>query len=748
MKRGKWLIALLCALVLLVCGSAFSVSSANAQTEGKSFTALDMFHTQKVTAQTPKTFETTIQLSKSVTDRGGIIIGNYAGTPNAFSMEIFSNGNPRLYHKVDNKEYNCVFTGVDIRSDSYVHLVITYDENDHKARCYVDGALKETKTLTVPTYTYTNPAVVGGDLRSGNGIYFKGKMKSVALYSDVRTLAEVIADKTAVDTNDDNLLLAYDLDNSGAVTFEDKSKNNNDLKANVTWVDEVAPPKNYAYSFMVIGDTQILADNYRVNSTDKGFEKVYDYVVDNLDEKNVECVIGLGDITDKNHSSEWSLATSNFTRLDGKVNYTLVRGNHDGVGEFNSRLSTNTRYDEQIVEYYQEGSLLNVAHAFTAGQLDYLVLCLDYGPSDAVLAWAGQMCEKYSKHNVIVTTHAYMFRDGTTLGQNDVCPPSTTGGVNDGDDMWEKFVKKHGNIVMVLSGHDPCDNIVLRQDEGEKGNVVSQMLIDPQGVDVATKGGLGLVSTFYFSEDGKTVTVDWYSVVKNKYFKSTNQFSFEVHTVAPAPKVQIDVEGNGAVAPGALTIGTENVSVKCSPASYHFVSKVELDGEDITESLVNGTFVIPAVTENTSVKVAFGEKQKYTLSLIYDQSKGTVTPVSGVGLVNYAGKTLSFMVKANSGYEIDSATYDGKKVNVSSVGRVTVVSKEQDSVLEITFKVRGGEGNEAPPPPPADTNDGGNSCATVTPTGGDGTTGGGGLMIAGLLIVVSALLLTKKRIKQ
>lgn len=747
MKRGRWLVALFCALVLLVCGSAISVSSANAQTEGKSFTALDLYRTQKITAQTPKTFETTIQLSKSVTERGGIIIGNYAGTPNAFSMEIFSNGNPRLYHRVDNTEYNCVFTGVDIRGDSYVHLAITLDPSDYKARCYVDGVLKETKPLIVPSYTYTNTPVVGGDLRSGNGVYFKGKMKSVALYSDVRTLAEVKADKTAVDVNDDNLLLAYDLDNSGAATFEDKSKNGNDLKANVTWVDDVAPPENYAYSFMVIGDTQILADNYRVNSADKGFEKVYDYVVDNLDEKNVECVIGLGDITDKNNAVEWSLATSNFIRLDGEVNYTLVRGNHDGAGEFNSHLSTNTRYDEQIIEYYQEGSLLNVAHAFTAGQLDYLVLCLDYGPSDEVLEWAGRICEKYSKHNVIVTTHAYMFRDGTTLDDGDVYPPSKYGGVNDGDDIWEKFVKKHGNIVMVLSGHDPCDDIVLRQEEGEKGNVISQMLIDPQGVDAATEGGLGLVSTFYFSEDGKTVTVDWYSVIKNKYFKSTNQFSFEVHTVEPAPKTQIEVEGNGKVTPSALTIGMENVSVKCSPASYHYVSKVELDGMDVTESLINGTLVIPAITENTSVKVTFSEKQKYTLSLLYDQSKGTVTPVSGVGLVNYAGKTLSFMVKAKSGYEIDSVTYDDKKVSVSSVGRVTVVSKEQDSVLLITFKSKGGEG-EGTPPPPVNDNDGGSGCATVTPTGGDGTTGGGGLMIIGLLIVVSALLLTKKRIRQ
>ena len=56
------------------------------------------------------------------------------------------------------------------------------------------------------------------------------------------------------------------------------------------------------------------------------------------------------------------------------------------------------------------------------------------------------------------------------------------------------------------------------------------MLIDPQGAD-NTYGGLGAVAMLYFSEDGKDVTVNYYSVFKDKYFMSDSQFSMTLDVV-------------------------------------------------------------------------------------------------------------------------------------------------------------------------------------------------------------------------
>ena len=96
--------------------------------------------------------------------------------------------------------------------------------------------------------------------------------------------------------------------------------------------------------------------------------------------------------------------------------------------------------------------------------------------------------------------------------------------------MWNKLIKKHKNIVLVLSGHDPCDNVIMTQTKGENGNTVTQMLIDGQGVDAA-QGASGLVAMLYFSEDGKKVSVEYYSTIKEQYFMSDSQFSFELDLV-------------------------------------------------------------------------------------------------------------------------------------------------------------------------------------------------------------------------
>ena len=59
------------------------------------------------------------------------------------------------------------------------------------------------------------------------------------------------------------------------------------------WVEDVEAPADYAYSFAVVGDTQILnrySPQYMTN--------IYDWLVDNADANKLKFVMGLGDITD------------------------------------------------------------------------------------------------------------------------------------------------------------------------------------------------------------------------------------------------------------------------------------------------------------------------------------------------------------------------------------------------------------------------------------------------------------------
>ncbi len=507
-------------------------------TEGFEFPSTDTYRMADAADKLPVTFEATLYFPKtmSLSERGGVIIGNYGGATRCINFEIYSNGSPRLYWVDPSGTINnFVFNAVNLYTGEWTHIAVVLD--NMKLYCYINGELAQTlKYGKLSQDLCTDPFVVGGDLRSGNAQYFKGRIKSVAIYSDVRTADEIKADSKAASFDKDGLIAGYDFSavKAGSTPSEiaDLSTNGNDLKLYTTWLDSIPETKDYAYSFAVVGDTQIIAEYH----PDK-LACIYDWIVDNAQEKNIKFVFGLGDITNSNTSAEWSVAKKNIAKLDGVLPYSLCRGNHDSSGSFNNAFMT-TPYKDLIGGQLGK-ALENTWQELIVGETKYLIMTLDYGASDAVLNWAGEVIAEHPEHNVIITTHAYLFRDGTTLDQGDVCPPATTGGSNNGDHMWTKLISKYENIKLVLSGHDPCDKVVVTQTKGDHGNIVTQMLVDPQGVDSA-QGATGLVAMLYFSEDGKDVSVEYYSTVRDEYFMTENQFTMTIETVSS--KVEGDVD--------------------------------------------------------------------------------------------------------------------------------------------------------------------------------------------------------------
>ena len=480
----------------------------------------------------PYTIEATILLPKTVTDRAGVIVGNFNDNSNYFSFEIFSNGVPRFCLPSSNSGVvDIKFDQLHVNTGEVVHLTLTYDPVAGLASCYVNGgAQKQVKTLSKYTYNeeaFSSLLVMGNDLRGGSAQYFKGTIGSLAIYSDVRTPEEISADFNSTDLNSDNLLVCYDL--SGK-SFGDEVENQAGDKYDVaykpksyhdsaTWFDGVAPT-DFLYSLAVVGDTQIIAQKY---SSD--FHKIYDWILANTDTKKIGYVFGLGDITNGSSVAEWNVAKENIFRLNGVIPYSVVRGNHDKLAAFNNVFATNSDYVSQFDGFYRDGDVTNSWRKITIGDVKYLMFSLDYGASDAVLAWAGSIIEANPDYKVIITTHAYLYRDGTTLDQGDVCPPATTGGYNNGDHMWDKLISQYENIFLVLSGHDPSAQVVMSQQTGVHGNLVTQLLVDPQGIDA---GGVatGMVTMLYFKADG-TIEVETYSTIQEKHYKETNQFVIE-----------------------------------------------------------------------------------------------------------------------------------------------------------------------------------------------------------------------------
>ena len=508
---------------------------------------------QKFTANL-ETFEAWIYLPDYYTDEiAGTIFGNYRTyNGSRVVMEVYKNGNPRLFYTNANgtTSYHR-FTDVDLRTGSWQHLAIVHDVASGEARCYVNGELKQTLTENVVAYganAFDQNFLIGRDtaLRYAEGDgeywenrkdqYFKGFIKEINIYSDVRTADEIAADYQANPLNNDGLLASYKISPSDAYTdITDLSGNGYTAKyKQLLWEAEYVEPiqNNYAYSLAIVGDTQTVTDQ-----NPELLKNIYQWILNNQASKNIQYVIGLGDITeygvDVGHTNydesranaQWTAAKDAITLMDGQIPYSLIRGNgHDGIELFNEYFANHEGYTSNIAGYYQEGRIDNVYHTFTVGSVDYLLLCLDHGTKDDVLVWANEVVATHPNHQVIVTTHHYMKSDGTLSvrgesGNATAYDPNN----NAADDLWNKFLSKYPNISMVICGHADADDVVVAKKTGNHGNEVTQILINPQSMDAEYgQGSKGMVAMLYFSEDGTDVQVQYYSTIKDTYRPTSN----------------------------------------------------------------------------------------------------------------------------------------------------------------------------------------------------------------------------------
>ncbi len=476
----------------------------------------------------PYTYAAWLYLSKTVDGRGGVVIGNYqSGSIPCVSFEISTVGVPRFYHiDLNNKVTDLKFMDADVRIGDWVHVAFTVTD---VVTCYVNGEpVGEQPIGEFESLATEMPIGIGGDLRGGNGQNFKGRIREIVLFEDALTPMEIstLYNNGAAAVGKD-ILAHYDLTNAVVgEDIEDISGNGYTAFADPRFFEEKDPVTDYAYSFAFIGDTQVINANNPAE-----FSKIYDWLAANKDEKKIQHVFGLGDITDGDTAREWQTALEGISKLDGVIPYSLVRGNHDSVAKFTETFGTDT-YKSQFEGFYND-ELANSWRTLKAGSTDYLLITLDYGANDDVLNWASEIITSHPDHKVIITTHCYLFRDGTTLDAGDVCPPSNSGGTNNGDHMWDKLISKHANIVLVVSGHDPNDTIVKKQTKGENGNTVTQVLIDPQGAELG--GPMGMVAMFYFSEDGSEIEVEYFSTVREKFFMIENQFSMTIPSMEEKP---------------------------------------------------------------------------------------------------------------------------------------------------------------------------------------------------------------------
>lgn len=612
----KFLAAVL-AVVLVIAGLypfTFADAATTTQDSGLTFsdgnpwlysTKNGYYKAESVHQSVPKGFEATIRLKNP--DFGGddrVIISNSDKEERIVGTVEFgitkATFMPKLGYVNANGEYVAyVIEPTDetttLATGEWLHLAVISDAEAGTISAYVNGELYGSVQGFIPDMTVNEnvpPICIGGDYSWTNTTNFTSDIKNVAFYTTLTpsAVATHASKGGVVEAGEAGLMSAYQLGLEENGTYPKKLIDINgaidcvSVTAKFITEEEATAlsnrPKDYDFSMVVIGDQQVptayaaqdavrvanggrnwYPDNYKVS-------KVFQWVVDNVESKKIQFAFNMGDIVDnysansaEQNAQEWVEGATALKLLNGKVPYSIVRGNHDGDEQFNENFSlsqSKQNVGTELVSF--DGTTMNNTYQkFQVNGIKYLVVNLDFGIAEAntngneILAWANQVVENNPDYNVIVSTHGYLGADGVRLN------PTTHGDggmttdyynrAKTGEDIWNEFVKLHENIVMVLSGHVGSDGIIKTEDTGVNGNKVVQLCVNSQVLDVEMNevGSQlsGNVAMLYFSEGGTKVSVENYSTLRDQYYSEANQFSMTLNRIGEGQTYDLD---HGAIA--------------------------------------------------------------------------------------------------------------------------------------------------------------------------------------------------------
>lgn len=215
--------------------------------------------------------------------------------------------------------------------------------------------------------------------------------------------------------------------------------------------------------------------------------------------------------TDKTRTVEMPAAEAGYRILDGKLPFSVVPGNHDydamwtdprwppaadprkagdnprpygmlhpgGLANWTSIFGAASSFfagKPWYVASFHDGA--DSAQTFAAGGYLFLHIGLEMAPSDEVLAWAAKVIRQHPGRPTIVSTHDHLDTSAQRLPNPVVDMRAVDPRHNNPEQVWEKFLSRHDQIFLVLSGHEHGQ--ARRIDNNVHGHQVFQLLADYQ----------------------------------------------------------------------------------------------------------------------------------------------------------------------------------------------------------------------------------------------------------------------------
>ncbi len=433
------------------------------------------------------------------------------------------------------------------------------------------------------------------------------------------------------------------------------------------------PSKDNTFTIAHISDTQ--ENVHHVES----FDAITSWLVNNKIDLNLQAVAHTGDIVDYwNVTTYLDRANHSLSILkDGGVPYVWTVGNHDIdlYGARNTVFNTYVTMNSAIFasEPYWVGSFnegKNNAVRFSQGQYDFMLIGLDYYPTNQEVNWFKRLAESNPHTNIIFFTHAFMKYD-LTYDIPSIAP----------------LLNEYPNVFLTFNGHQALPWNPTKPSWTANHTTVNnrvQSMMNNQNMNLG--GNAAMLFTFDTSTYPAQVSVKTFLATNNSYLSGNNfNWNFSVSLKAkgdPSP----------TYSPSVTPLTTQIITLKPKP----------------TSTLAE----IPQPTETPplyGIKNFFAIESNSTVSAINFQSTKSVLdftvsgPTGSTGYVNitvnknvlpftdtlkiYLNSTIQTPIFIDNGAETYSIilNYDHSSLGVKVVFQEANISSKIDSDLGYSF---------------------------------------------------------------
>ncbi len=255
------------------------------------------------------------------------------------------------------------------------------------------------------------------------------------------------------------------------------------------------------FTLAVVPDTQYLFDLDRGDSAP--LIASFEYLIDQRSAENIVFTAHLGDVVENAQASEFAQADPVFKVLDrARMPYSVLAGNHDIDAS-----KDDTRGDSAYLQTFGPQRFRRMAtyggstpngynsyHVFRAAGRQWLLLAMDWRPSDASFAWARGVIAAHPRMPVILTTHELVNADhGNPVAYF----------TDHGNRVWDQLINDNDQIFLTLNGHFWPPGRVVRKNAA--GNDVHLHLTNYQD---RYYGGSAMIRLYHFDLARNTIDVE------------------------------------------------------------------------------------------------------------------------------------------------------------------------------------------------------------------------------------------------